>query len=58
MERIIHGGVYVDAIDKSLEWAVGFFLGNTELSLGLWKVIAGTQVVPSGGATGRVDGKA
>jgi len=24
-----------------LEWAVGFFFGNTELSLELWTVIAG-----------------
>ena len=28
-------------LDKSLEWAVGFFFGNTELSLELWTVIAG-----------------
>jgi len=27
--------------DKRLEWAVGFFFGNTELSLELWAVIAG-----------------
>ena len=29
------------SLDKSLEWAVGFFFGNTELSLELWTVIAG-----------------
>ena len=29
------------SLDKPLEWAVGFFFGNTELSLGLWTVIAG-----------------
>jgi hypothetical protein len=27
-------------LDKPLEWAVGFFFGNTELSLELWTVIA------------------
>jgi len=27
--------------DKPLEWAIGFFFGNTELSLELWNVIAG-----------------
>ena len=30
-----------DSLDKPLEWAVGFFFGNTELSLELWTVIAG-----------------
>ena len=30
-----------ESLDKPLEWAVGFFFGNTELSLGLWTVIAG-----------------
>jgi len=40
MGRIIHGGLRVNAIDKPLEWAVGFFFGNTELSLELWTVIA------------------
>ena len=29
------------SLDKSLEWAVGFFFGNTELSLELWTVIHG-----------------
>jgi hypothetical protein len=28
------------SLDKPLEWAVGFFFGNTELSLELWTVIA------------------
>ena len=39
------GNVVADALavslDKPLEWAVGFFFGNTELSLELWNVIAG-----------------
>ena len=29
------------SLDKPLEWSVGFFFGNTELSLELWTVIAG-----------------
>jgi hypothetical protein len=29
------------SLGKPLEWAVGFFFGNTELSLELWTVIAG-----------------
>ena len=29
------------SLDKPLDWAVGFFFGNTELSLELWNVIAG-----------------
>jgi len=29
------------SLDKPLEWAVGFFFGNTELSSELWTVIAG-----------------
>ena len=29
------------SLDKPLEWAVGFFVGNTELSLELWAVITG-----------------
>jgi hypothetical protein len=37
-----------ESLDKPLEWAVGFFFGNTELSLRLWTVIAGTPLVPSG----------
>jgi len=28
-------------LDKHLEWAVGFFFGNVELSLELWNIIAG-----------------
>ena len=31
----------VVSLDKPLERAVGFFFGNTELSLELWAVIAG-----------------
>ena len=29
------------SLDKPLEWAAGFFFGNTELSLELWTTIAG-----------------
>ena len=29
------------SLDKPLEWAVGFFFGNTELSLEPWTGIAG-----------------
>ena len=29
------------SLDKPLEWAVGFCIGNTELSLELWTVISG-----------------
>ena len=43
MSRIVHGGVCVDAIDKPFPRAVGFFFGNTELSLELWNVIARIQ---------------
>jgi hypothetical protein len=31
------------SLDKPLEWAVGFFFGNVELSLELWTVIAGVS---------------
>ena len=31
------------SLDKPLEWAIGFFFGNTELSLELWNVIAGVS---------------
>ena len=41
MSRIVHADVCVDAIDKPFPWAVGFFFGNTELSLALWSVISG-----------------
>ena len=29
------------SLDKPLEWAVGFFFGNVELSLELWNIISG-----------------
>ena len=29
------------SLGKPLEWAVGFFFGNTELSLELWTIISG-----------------
>jgi hypothetical protein len=29
------------SLDKPLEWSIGFFFGNTELSLELWTVISG-----------------
>jgi hypothetical protein len=28
------------SLDKPLEWAVGFFFGNIELSMELWTMIA------------------
>ena len=31
------------SLDKPLEWTVGSFFGNTELSLELWNVIAGVS---------------
>ncbi len=31
------------SLDKPLEWAVGFFFGNTELSLELWNIISGVS---------------
>ena len=31
------------SLNKPLEWPVGFFFGNTELSLELWNVIAGVS---------------
>ena len=31
------------SLDKSLEWAIEFFFGNTELSLELWTMISGIQ---------------
>jgi hypothetical protein len=30
-----------ESLDKPYPWAVGFFFGNTELSLELWTVIPG-----------------
>ena len=30
-----------ESLDKSYPWAVGFLIGNTELSLELWMVISG-----------------
>ena len=30
-----------ESLDKPLEWAVGFFFGNTALSPELWTVISG-----------------
>ena len=29
------------SMDKPLEWAVGFFFGNTEPSMELWTIISG-----------------
>ena len=29
------------SLDKPLEWAVGFFFGNVELSLEFWNIISG-----------------
>ena len=36
--NVVAAGLAV-SLDKPLEWAVGFFFGNTELSLELWNVI-------------------
>jgi len=30
-----------ESLNRPFPWAVGFFFGNTELSLELWTVIAG-----------------
>ena len=30
-----------ESLDKPLKWAVGFFFGNTELSMELWNIISG-----------------
>ena len=30
-----------ESLGKSYPWAVGFFFGNTELSMELWNIIAG-----------------
>jgi hypothetical protein len=30
-----------ESLDKPLEWAVGFFFGNVELSPELWNIISG-----------------
>jgi len=30
-----------ESLDKPFSWAIGFFCGNTELSMELWTVIAG-----------------
>ena len=33
--------VLAESLGKSYPWAIGFFFGNSELSLELWTVIAG-----------------
>jgi hypothetical protein len=38
--NVVAAGLAV-SLDKPLEWAVGFFFGNVELSMELWTVIAG-----------------
>ena len=30
-----------ESLDEPLPWAVGFFFGNTELSMELWNIIVG-----------------
>jgi len=32
-----------ESLNRPFPWAVGFFFGNTELSLELWNVIAGVS---------------
>ena len=39
-EGVVAEGLAV-SLDKPLEWAVGFFFGNVELSLELWNIISG-----------------
>ena len=38
--NVVAGALAV-SLDKPLEWAVGFFFGNVELSLELWNIISG-----------------
>ena len=38
--NVVAAGLAV-SLGKPLEWAVGFFFGNVELSLELWTTIAG-----------------
>ena len=38
--NVVAAGLAV-SLEKPLEWAIGFFFGNVELSLELWTVIAG-----------------
>ena len=38
--NVVAAGLAV-SLDTPLEWAVGFFFGNAELSMELWTVIAG-----------------
>jgi len=33
--------VFAESLERSYPWAVGFFFGNTELSLELWNIISG-----------------
>jgi hypothetical protein len=33
--------VVAESLERSYSWTIGFFFGNTELSLELWAVIAG-----------------
>ena len=42
-----------ESLDKPFPWAVGFFFGNTELSLELWNAIAGGR-----GRSSTIDGTA
>ena len=38
--NVVAAGLAV-SLDKQLEWAVGLFFGNVELSLELWNIISG-----------------
>jgi len=38
---VLAAAALAESLDKPFPWAVGFFFGNTELSLELWNVIAG-----------------
>jgi len=39
-DNVVAAGLAV-SLDRPLEWAVGFFFGNVELSLELWNIISG-----------------
>jgi len=39
--------VLAESLGKSYLWAIGFFFGNTELSLELWTVITGISPILS-----------
>ena len=34
-------GVVAESLERSYPWTIGFFFGNTELSMELWNIISG-----------------